>query len=354
MVVAPRNSGSGAGQRGWSNTDPIAAASVPSGSGASVTPTGAAIEYGTEIVIWKYNQLLGHIYFQCVDLVNESAVTANNGRFSIMASLAGCTATVCPGGATGAPTVNGFPVTGTFVGIGTGGSGLYSTGSTAWRGNTQTSVLLLSHLMVTNAIETVGQSGDGTFTWAEGTANNGTYQTYEGFAYLRCDDQEDGDVWPFVFCVECNLETYTGSTRTAVTQYAGASPADFFTLAVFLSNYTVFKGWRCRGFASGDAWQQFAAASQLISNQSVVGANFYQSADQTACSFVQSLAREPIWVVSTQVSQKMRKGTIRWWYTVLGGAGNNLHQNKMYVQLSSNYGPIVVGPWDGVTIPFNS
>jgi hypothetical protein len=379
IVVAPRNSGSGSGQRGWSSTDVIRAASAPTGSGASVTPTSAALEFGQEIVIWKTaTPLSGHIYIQCIDLVNESTSSGTNGRFSVMAALGTCTATICPGGATGgAPTSNGFPTTGTMVLVGTGGSGANGTGLTQWHGNNllgtniTTNVLTMCHLMVANCIETSGQSGDGSFTLAEGTAGaSGTSQSYDGFGWIRCDDQEDGDVWPYAWMSE-NLfsELYTGS-RTAASVYASSPSlaADYFRLGSWfgLGDRTLVRGWRRRGFGTGDAFQQcFGATLGVWNGATLVSSTFNGSPDRVACTFAGTSAqnagpivREPIWIVSTQVNSKMRKGTLRWWFAQFGGNGNGLLSNKTYVQLSgdqtSTGGPVSAGPWDGVSVPYNS
>lgn len=370
IVVAPRKSGTGSGQRGWGNTDVIRAASSPTGSGAIVTPTGATLEYGQEIVIWKTaTSASGHVYIQCIDLVNESTSTSTNGRFSVMASLGTCTATICPGGATGgAPTSNGFPTTGTFASVGTGGSGANGTGLTPWRGNNVTSGLNMCHIMVANCIETAGLSSDGSITLAQGGATSGTAQSYDGFGYLRCDDQEEGDVWPFVWCSETLAsDFYSGTTRTVNTTYAGtaATAADFFRCGswVAFSGSTAFRGWRRRGFASGDAWQQFGGAILgIFSGTSFMAAAFGVSPDRIACTFNGTaaqnsgpLARESIWVISTQNSFRMRKGTLRWWFANQGGYPNGLFVNRTYVQLSGDpNGPICAGPWDGSTTAFNS
>ncbi len=371
LVVAPRKSGTGSGQRGWGNTDVIRAASSPTGSGSSVTPTGAALEFGQEIVFWKSSTSAnGHIYIQCIDLVNESTSTSTNGRFSVMAALGTCTATICPGGATGgAPTSNGFPTTGTFTAAGTGGSGASGTGNTAWRGNTSTGTLTMCHIMVANAIEGIGQTGDGSFTLAEGTANSGTAQTYDGLGYLRLDDCEEGDVWQYAWIAAGNTsDNYNGATRTAATVYSGttSTAADFFrcTTWVAASGVTPWKGWRRRGLGSGDAWQQYQGALLGYWNSTSLMASTFvvNGPDRIACTFAGTaaqnmgpLVREPIWIVASTSGIRQRKGTLRWWFATMGANGNNLIGNKLYFQASSSTdGPLAIGPWDGVSTPFNS
>jgi hypothetical protein len=222
--------------------------------------------------------------------------------------------------------------------------------------------------MVANALEASSLSGDGSFTLAEGTATTGNAQTYDGFSWMRCDDQEDGDVFPFVWMSEvASSDNYSGTTRTVANVYSSSNSvsADFFRLGAFIASTltTIFRGWRRRSFASGDAWQQFqGAVLESWNGNSLVGNSFLGSQDRIACTFLTQnggpVVREPVWVVSIQVGQKMRKGTLRWAFASLGGSGNNLCVNKTYVQLSgdnsSTGGPVAIGPWDGSTVPYNS
>ncbi len=353
MVVAPRLSGTGSGVRGWSNTSSI----TGDRSGTSFSPSANVIEYVREIVIWKHNATNGHIYFQVLDSVNEATTTIQNGRFSTLAALATATATICPGGASGGnPTTNGFPTIGTHVVLGTGGPGVVSTGSINWMLNNNSVTSGNGQLLFANAIEETTVSADGSFTIAVGTPVTAT-TSFVGVAYHRVDDQEDGDVDPYVW-YSSNVTSAYGGSRTA--RLSASNDANLFSVMNNIANtgLTQFTGWRRRGYSTGDTWTEFQGAF-LSSWDSTADAALQQnpqSIDRVACSFSNIAAREPIWIVNTTINGlKMRKGTLRWWYSVQGGNGTDTHDGKRWIQLSSTLNiPIVAGPTDQTTVPTNS
>lgn len=346
IVVAPRVSGTGAAVRGWNSSSVI----TGTYSGATVTPTGTPLEFVREIVIWKNTISTGHVYFQIIDSVNESTATSVQGRFSTMAALSTCTAAICPGGQSGGnPLTNGFPTTGTYTVVGTGGPGAVTTGSGNWIGTTTTSYGV-AQVMCANCIEDTNTSPDGSYILAIGTPLNSP-ASFVGPAYQRCDDAEDGDIDPYVHLAQNNVNY--GSNRTvATTSYASADI--FYSAGISQVNYTTFRGWRRRGFSTGDAFQEFQGALLGTYNSSSAMNLNTGTPDRVATAPVTTTVREPWWVISSQLNQKMRKGTCRWLYFVNGGSGTDTYDSKRWVQLSSNSASLVAGPWDGTTNPFNS
>ncbi len=351
IVVLPRVNGSGSAPRGWNVSNGATDNIVGDASGVTFTPlaAGTAVEYVQEIVIWKNVALTGHIYVQCVDSVGEST-----SRFSVQAQLAQCTATICPGGATGgAVGTNGFPTLGTMVVAGTGGSGAASTGSiNLFLSTMSTAIGGRIQAMVANAIEASGVSADGTFTLAIGTPAN-LLTSYIGFTYQRLDDCEEGDVWPYAFGQQNGAAIYTGS-RTVLTNTN--SPSDIFSGNYWAGGGNSFwRGWRRRGFATGDAFQEFQGAALGFFSSTSVIVSTPATSDRISCSLTFVAVREPVWIVSIQANQKMRKGSCRWFHMTQGGAGNDTYDSKKWVQLSSiTNGAIASGPWDGSSIPQNS
>lgn len=357
MVLAPRVNGSGAGVRGWDQSA-ITAQSVPAGSGATVTPSAAVIEFVREYVIWKNTATFGHTYYQCIDQASESTPTALVGRFSTMAAtLSQCTATVCPGGATGNPTVNGFPTMGTLCAAGTGGPGAATTGSndymmqsTVTAGNIQ--------IMCANNIEGSGVSQDGSWTLLLGTPGISA-SSYNMNQFCRLDDGEDGDVDPYVLFLPSNLSAYTRLRTGGATAHSGS---DFVTTAGFAWGTTGSSliGFRRRGFGfgNGDAFQEFSGYCLNQSNnaQFALGSNF-QNPETVACTFASPAprVREPFFIASAQSGLKMRKGYLRWAFGVSGGNCGDTLDGKKWVQgtstVAASVSAAVVGPWDGSSYP---
>jgi hypothetical protein len=348
IVVAPRVSGTGGAARGWSTTGVI----TGSRSGASVTATGVK-EYVREIVFWKNNATTGHTYLQVIDSVTEATTTTTTGRFSTMASLGTATATICPGGASGgSPLSNGFPTVGTMALFGTGGTGAVGTGSTDMTGTTANVTTGFAHIFVANAIEDANVSPDGTVSFFLGTPATATY-SFTGWGFHRLDDTEQGDVDPYVCYVTSNTSAYT---RVRTGGATAATTSDEFPSNVRLTttSSSPFLGWRRRGFATGDAFQEFQGALLGSASANPILSLTPASPDRVACAFVNVAVREPIWVVSTQVLQKQRKGTLRWWYFVQGGNGTDTYDGKRWMQLTTSVNvPVIAGPADQSTSPLN-
>lgn len=354
LVIAPRLSGTGSGPRGWSSSTVI----TGDRSGATITPTATVIEYVREIVFWKGNASaqLGHIYFQVIDQNIEGTTTATTGRFSTMAALATATTTICPGGATGGnPTTNGFPTVGTYVPMGQGGSGASGTGENQWTDGTVTIASNHNQLLVTNCIEDSGVSADGTLSFLCSTGTG----TYNGWGFHRVDDQEDGDVDPFVWAM---YDSRTAGSRTRTAGSQTNSGSDMFTSAFWVQNLTQYLGWRRRGYGgTSDSWlemQGWASGGWLSGgNQLFFALNATNGNPGTvATTFVTTHVREPIYVAGIVANSKIRKGVLRWWFLLereatSGTSGGDTFDTKSWIQFSSTNAAVLIGPADGTTTP---
>ena len=187
LVVLPRVDGSGADPHGWDHANII----TGSTSGATVTPSATVIEFVREISFWKgITTNNATTYMQCVDQSAESAQ-----RLSVLAGSTGCTASVGPGGG---GTGNSFPTAGTYTAGGTGGS---LAGQEVFVNNTVPSGSLgKSQIIAVNANYSSGVSADGSFMVAASYSAPVFALNYETlWGYVRTDNQEDGDVDPYVF-----------------------------------------------------------------------------------------------------------------------------------------------------------
>lgn len=350
LVVEPRLNGTGGGVRGWTTggTDTVTGAS----SGATVTSANiTAIEYVREFVIWKNTNTNGHVWTQTVDQAAESA-----SRFSVLAAAAGVTNVIAPGGATAT-----FPALG-YILLGTGSSNAASTGSSNWFNYSTTSNVGSVQVLCATCIENANEGADGSWTLLQGILNitNGQ-DAYMTMAFMRMDGSEDGDLDPYVSIV-LNAATGYTSTRTAPSTVYSALPP--IMVATTLSSVTTHaRGWRRRGFASADAYQEYqlgCLANADINNPAVLLNNTYpcKVANHPNPNIP---IREALHVVSVGPSAgalKQRKGYFRWWFITEGGVCNRLLFNGAFMQAATSTvaaggGPFVVGPWDGASIPVN-
>ena len=371
LTVNPKNTGIGNGVRGWQDGYVVTGNS----SGATITTIGTVLEYITEVVIWKSNDAInGHIYIQCIDIVNESTLTATNGRFSVMAALASCTLTVCPGGAaSGVPTTNGFPTTGTLIFFGAGGAGTYNNLATYWRGggfeSTAGTVYGGGNVIVSNCLSSSNYSADGSFTYLQildptRATFPGINYACQGFSYMRLKNTEDGDLFPFVQIGTVNEggTTYATNSRTYVAQWTGSGGSPNILFSVYgIGNYSsltvpFIRGWRRRGFSSGDAFQAFHTACLGSYNSTSVCAAQTLSPDYIACAYSNIIATEPIWIISDQLLSKNRKGTLKWMVIGTTQPSNFIYTNgaNTYVPISQPwYCPTLMAPWNPA-VPFKA
>lgn len=343
LVIMPRVDGTGADPHGWDHTHVITGAI----SAATATPSATIVEYVRELVFWNPTATITQstIYTQTCDTVADSA-----SRFSVLATSAGATSLIAPGGG---GTGNGFPTIG-FVIVGTGGATTgQSFGNVNWTGN-----LSNAQIMAADATYDLSRSADGSFTIATGTpsVNAGSYI---GYVFTRCDDNEDGDVDPYVWYAPSDDAFYIPSRTTGGTSYpSGGESFCANSNSVFRQN--TCKGWRRRGMSSGDAFQNFQCAILCTGD---TGSGTYVISQNTgtpdAIATVQTTTvyvGEPVWIVSAQSAQKMRKGTARWLRYIDTGNGTDTYGSKSWVQLdnSSATGCVYIGgPWDGSTTPIH-
>lgn len=358
LVVMPRINGIGSGVKGWSTGSTIITGT--SSTATVTTTTSTPIEYIREMVFWKGSatQLQGTWYYQCIDGAGESA-----SRFSTLAStVAAVSATVAPGGG---GTGNTFPALGACAVRGTGGA--QSSSGWIWLPTSANAGKL--QLMAVNADYTTGSSADGTWTLAVGfpgassVPNGGAFV---GLGFYRLDNNEDGDVDPYVLFVPNSGTTSPYNASRTGAQAPSTSDNDNFSCGNNAgAGFTYFCGFRRRGFSSNDGFQQFHAAglAPVGTGQTNFAYNFTYDNDSVATSLsaLPVKVREAIWVISVQTTMgsnqanqffgKMRKGTIRWGFMVSGGNGCDTYDSRKWVQLSSTNGPWVIGPWDGVSTP---
>jgi len=349
LVISPRVSGTGAGVRGWDSTHSVTGAV----SGTSVTPTATLLEYVREVVFWRATTTTGHIYFQVIESITEATTTATTGRFSTMAALGTATATICPGGASGgSPLTNGFPTVGTYVaGPGTGGSGAVGTSAGPWTNDSTSTTFGLGQILCASMIEDTNTSADGSLLLVMGIPATSNV-AFSGCGFQRLDDQEDGDLDPFVWLFAFGGANY-GQARTG--NNGGTAVTDFWN-STWLQTATSYYGFRRRGFPTGDTFSTFGgAALENVAAAFAINTNL-GNRDSVACTFSTTPVpvREPIWVVNdSTVLTKCRKGTLRWIYWVMGGNATDTYDSKKWAQFSSSTISVVIGPWDGATIPLN-
>jgi hypothetical protein len=373
LVVAPRVVGTGVqassvATYGWNssaNTDTI----TGSISGATVTTPASStpIAYIREFVFWKNNANSGHVYYQVIDQnpSTESQTTASTGRFSTMANtLTQVTSNICPGGSSGgAPSSNGFPTTGTCIVIGNGGSGAATTNPANFCGNFAPPSPGKAHIMVANNIEQQGISQDGSWLYVQSNAGFG----YSPLGFQRMDNQEDGDLDPYIIMSPSN----SNQTSVSRTQRNGSASANTnydncnSNYSAFNSGgFSTFIGFRRRGLVGGpgESFQVFTMAFLADPSQTwVINCNSGYP-DSIATAPVSTTnpgeilvynVREPIWIVAGTQSGflRMRKGTLRWIMTCQGLSVNQTTDNLKWICLSPESFQFIAGPWDGVTTP---
>ncbi len=340
LVIMPRVDGTGADPHGWDHVDTITGAI----SGATATPSATIVEYVRELVFWNPDSTIYHqsIWFQTCDTVADSA-----SIFSTLATSSGATGVIAPGGG---GTGNGFPTIG-YVICGTGGSSTAQQfGNVAWTGNISN-----AQLMCADSTYDLNRSADGSFTIAIGTpsVNAGSYI---GYCFTRCDDNEDGDVDPYICYAPSNDSQYSPSRTNGGTTYSGGGESFTANNNSVFSNNTC-KGWRRRGMSSGDAFQNFNMAILCTGNNA--SASYVIQQNNTTPDTIATMQTttvyvgEPAWIVSAQSSSKMRKGTARWIRYIDFGSGTDTYGSKSWIQLgqTSSGTAFLSGPWDGSTTP---
>ena len=364
LVVNPRIYGTGAqatGVRGWNasaNTDTITGAF----SGATVTTpvSSTPIEYISEWVIWKSSATQGHIYHQKIDRnpATESATSATTGRFSTMATSGTVTAQVAPASSAGStPTTNGFPTVGTYTVIGTATNGTVTTTPSFWSGGGSGTLPGRFHCLAANCIESLGVSADGSWFYLQSCSSIG----YQAMSYQRMDNQEDGDLDPYVHQAVWSGTINAAPNRTQDSGGTGSATDNMNIGQTWFSTATSghpFKGFRRRGL-SGETFNYFNIALLFaVGNNTVLTQTNLGNPDQLATVPNVQYVRDLVWAYLTPytaqlASGRMRKGTCRWLQYVQGGVVNTTFDGGTWICLSSSasFSQFVAGPWDGSTQP---
>ena len=359
LVVSPRVDGYGADPHGWDHTSAITGAI----SRATVTPSSTILEYVCEIVFWKDsssppNLTKGHIYYQRVDGYNESS-----SRYSVLATTATVNGAQAPGSG-GAPE-NAFPSVGSFTFIGTGGGPVAS--SNLWTNFSPNLSQTRAQIIAVNATYSSGVSADGSFTIAIGqpTIDAGSWH---GFHFGRVDNQENGDVDPYVWYVPSANTPYSQTFASALTVTGGGNDSTFTSGGTGIGQgaSVMFRFWRRRGlpgegFTSGVYTGLGVGSTQLLYSPNA-GAVGGLDREQLACTFSTVYVSDDIWAVSSAPFVRHRKGSLRWLRTVGSGinvSGTDTFGGKSWIGLSSkttvgNSVPFIAGPWDGYTTPVNA
>lgn len=314
-------------------------------SSTTSTPSGSVVTFVEEVVFAKSSAdiLNGWIFSQRINTTTENAQ-----RFSVIAQSS-ATGGIAPGNSTAGnafPTIA-FAVRGTPNGSASNWLNRVTNTSTGEMG------IGRGHLVAANAIGNPGVSPDGTFWWAQAMPGQSSFDM-GGFAHMRMDDTEVGDVDPFVWIASNN-----GGTRTAAPVNSAPSlwSAQSASGALWSSSSTAFPCWRRRGYGgSGDTFLAncymayiggTAGNLALMTNSS--------DPDKVASHTGNVFVREPLWIINTTVTTKTRKGTCRWFHMIPTGATLTTWENKTWVAVSTGfsttYATLLLGPWDGTTDP---
>jgi hypothetical protein len=361
LVVVPRLRGSITPNtaHGW-ETGNLITGGV---SGATVTQVGVATEFFSEVVIAKPAGLQ--------NTVQIFAQIATTGLFSSLASSAGCTATVLPGGG---GTGNTFPSVGAWVTWGTGT--LPSQGVDISAHSFLGDALANAHVICVDAIPEQGYSADGSWTLVHFKHEfvnvsfdaSRPINSIAMYGFHRLNDTEDGDVSLYSSVSPGGSKSLTVDSATsaggAVSSFSTAlNQGSYYAAATTdLTTYVKYAGFTYTSSSNSFAARNFTITS-LFATQTTVQ---LQNTRQHYYSRVQSSAnpnmraREKVWL--TGGSARVYKGSFKWLYWVNGGRlGDVFEGDPGWAQLSygggvggglnstamAGGGALVVGPHDG-------
>jgi hypothetical protein len=177
-------------------------------------------------------------------------------------------------------------------------------------------------------------------------------------SYDRMDNQEDGDLDPYLHICAWNGTQNGAPNRITQTGGAGSSTDNMNTAQLWLNNSNEHpaQGFRRRGlpnetynYFSFAIQYDFAAATYPLTANS-------GNPDQVATTVSTVYVREAPWFYVTpytaQLSAgRMRKGQPRWIHMIQGGTVNATLDSLQWFVGSSTAVMLVVGPWDGATTP---
>lgn len=383
-IVAPRVSGTGGGARGWGVG---AGAILGSSSGASLV-VSSCVEHVTEITFGTTNTTLANRQRGTLVLWINPGVALDGSTeqamlASTLASTAACTANVMPGASGSFPGTtlanNGFPY------LAFGGVAIPTTAnSDMWNhctaSDSNTHVPGNMHAVVANCMERADVSADGTF-WAAFALPSTSLGTYGGWGFFRCDDSEEGDVWPFVWYRPArnilDANWWAGSFRTGITQTTPVADGAWCSLSLCqLATRCSGMSWRARGLEVGgaqttggstDLYMPVTGSLQITSMEGgqIAGASSFISSEYTtdpekvASAATATLLREHPLFYTAYPARKFRKGRPRWLAIAQGNQANDTFGTRAWVQFrdmavnSPSYIPIILGPWDAATTPLS-
>jgi hypothetical protein len=313
-------------------------------TGTAFTPT-ALRTFVMEIVFWKSgaNTTQGSIYLQRVSVEDEGA-----SRFSALATQAGCTPSVAPGGG---GTNNAFPTAGSYVGC--GAQIANSITHANWfqvAGN-----LGRAQIVATNCAGASGLSPDGSFWVLMGDTSSTTQAQF--FAYMRTDSGEDADLDPFVWTKHSATAYNSANVRVDA---SGGSPLSGSNLFTGVNPYNVaWRGWRRRGFPTSDTFVPLTTAGLAYLTQAstlpLLADN--ASTETVANAYSNKRVREQVLICSGDGTKKIRKGYPRWMWTIMGGTTFDTWDGRLKVCIlpgSAGIPAVIVGPYDGTTTPLQA
>jgi hypothetical protein len=310
-------------------------------STATVTPNATVKTYTQEVCFWKStaDAQTGNIYWIVADASAESAQL-----FSTLASAAGCTTTIAPGGG---GTSNGFPAVGITI-LGTAASAVAPQN---WMsGNSITTHGLFSAV---NATPGAGVSADGTFWALFSDTTSSTCGAITGL--FRLDDTEPGDVCPFEWCSNA-AQVLASYSRLA----SGVASGPMVWTSFNSSSYTVWNGYVARGV--GTAGSQPDVASYHTTGAPVTVGLVAQCQNPAGLLQVQNhpatakpMSVDTVSLYNGITGQQQAKGRTRWMRYASIGTLYDTTDSKTWVAWLANSGTtnpaVYIGPWDGATTP---
>jgi hypothetical protein len=316
-------------------------------SGTTITPTGTVTYYQREFVFAKQTAsvLNGNIYYVCADGNAENAQL-----YSSLASSVGCTPVVGPAGG---GTSNLIP----NLGLVCRGNASSVTGDIWFDGSSVFNFGTNTQIAAVNNIPASTVTADGSF-YIMGTTSAANIST--GLLYSRLDDQEPGDVDPYVY-MGVQQNAYASWTKNTQTSFASSSALfSSVNTGIYGSSAPCCFGYQARGVTGKDVLCGFALANfnSFFGNNTAlvaggVGAMKLLSHPATAPPIV----REPYLVFAQGAipgTLRQYKGRLRWLNAFPIGNTYDTFDNKTWLATTIyvvGQSTIAIGPYDGVTTP---
>lgn len=310
-------------------------------SGETFTPT-AYKEYVREVMFAKSsaNTTTGTMYYICADLSAELT-----SLFSSLADSDGCSGGVHPaGGGSG----NTFPSIGMNLKGTAGGTSHVNWFYDSANFNTY------AQAMAVNATPSSGVSADGSFWVTTSMTSAGNGQHVIGFC--RVDDQEPGDIDPYVWFGTGNPTKTTYTNNTTVSAIS-ATLLPFTAMVSSTGNSLANLAYVARG---GNASRDKAAAfywtiSAITYNNSGIETRI---ANYPGVSGGCPYLRDYPMLVSNRITEQWYKGRFRWLFICSNGNHLDTFDTKRFLVILAKSGTlnpaIAIGPYDGTSTPLAS